>query len=62
MQVERVFSGVENSLFELYENNGRLIADKIQLLFATLKRVAELENELDHFKQTLAAFCQELST
>lgn len=60
-QIDRVYAGVENGLFELYESHGRLIEDKLQQLFATLKRVAELEKELDQFKHTLAAFCRELT-
>ncbi len=61
LQAERKYAAVENVLFAMYESHSKQIEEKLQQLFATLKRVSDLEKELEQFKQTTAAFCQEMS-
>ena len=62
LQAERVYASVENNLFEFYEAQSQTIEYKLQQLYATLKRISDLEKELNKFKRTLAGFNQELSS
>lgn len=51
---------VEQNVFQLYEENGKLLQGKLQELFATLDRIAKLEQELEQFKVALGALYQDI--
>ncbi|XP_070563311.1 synaptonemal complex central element protein 2-like [Ptychodera flava] len=53
VQISNSASMVEQAMYETYEQNGRMMQEKLQLLFATLDRIAKLETELDDFKHAL---------
>ena len=60
-KVNEVHQRAESQFFDIYERQGPEIESKLQELFATVKRIEQLEKELDEFKQSLAAFYRELS-
>ena len=46
---------LEQSMYQMYERNGKIMQSKLQELFATLDRIAKLEAELQQFKGALGA-------
>ncbi|KAJ8040760.1 Synaptonemal complex central element protein 2 [Holothuria leucospilota] len=60
IQASNAYSMVEQNVFQLYEENGKLLQEKLQELFATLDRIAKLEQELEQFKVALGALYQDI--
>ena len=59
-QTQKTCSLVEQAMFDLYEKQSAVVQEKLQELFATLDRIAQLETELGQFKQALGAFYQDV--
>lgn len=51
---------VEQNVFQLYEQNGKQLQDKLQELFATLDRISNLELELEQFRVALGTLYKEM--
>jgi len=59
MQMQNVFSSVENKLYDVYDSQQPLIDEKLQQLYESLGRIATLEQEIQEFKQSLACLYQD---
>jgi len=60
-QVQKNCSRVEQTLYSVYEKQNNQVQEKLQELFATLDRIAQLETELTKFKQALSMLYQDMS-
>ena len=47
-------------MYQMYDQNGKIMQAKLQELFATLDRVAKLEVELQQFKNALGALYSDI--
>lgn len=61
VQASNAYSTVEQNVFLLYEQNGKQLQEKLQELFATLDRIANLEQELEQFRVSLGALYKEVN-
>ena len=59
-QIQKTCGLIEQSLFQMYDRQSKVIQEKLQELFATLDRIAKLESELQEFKQALGLFYQDM--
>ena len=59
-QVARSCGLLEQSMYQMYDQNGKIMQAKLQELFATLDRVAKLEVELQQFKNALGALYSDI--
>ncbi|KAL5022113.1 hypothetical protein ScPMuIL_001268 [Solemya velum] len=60
IQVQKCCSVVEQRLFHVYEEQGKMVQDKLQTLFAGLDRISKVEGELTQFKQALQMLYRDL--
>ncbi|XP_072045190.1 uncharacterized protein [Amphiura filiformis] len=61
MQVARSYGLLEQSMYQVYDHNGKIMQAKLQELFATLDRIAKLEAELKQFKNALGALYTDIN-
>jgi len=54
-------SGLEQHMFSVYEQQSKLMQEKLADLFATLDRISQLDAELGEFKRALGCLYQEVS-
>lgn len=53
IQVALTCGALEERMYRVYETSGKNMQPKLQEFFATLDRVAAIEQELAHFKEAL---------
>ncbi|XP_060072319.1 synaptonemal complex central element protein 2-like [Ylistrum balloti] len=53
LQVQRTCALVEEKMFHVYEEQGKVVQEKLQELFAGLERIAKTEAELAEFREAL---------
>jgi len=58
-QAQNAFKSVENTLYDVYDEQQPLIDEKLQQLYDTLGRIANLEQEIQEFKKSLACLYQD---
>ena len=51
---------IEQSMYQLYEHNGKIMQAKLQELFATLDRIGKLEAELQEFRNALGVLYSDI--
>nr|XP_054764737.1 synaptonemal complex central element protein 2-like [Lytechinus pictus] len=55
-------SAVEERMYRVYEKSGKDMQPKLQEFFATLDRVAAIEEELNHFKEALGVLYTDIQS
>ncbi|XP_069127508.1 synaptonemal complex central element protein 2-like [Argopecten irradians] len=53
LQVQRTSTMVEERMFQVYEEQGKVVQEKLQELFAGIERIAKTEAELAEFREAL---------
>ncbi|XP_033737209.1 synaptonemal complex central element protein 2-like [Pecten maximus] len=53
LQVQRTCTMVEERMFHVYEEQGKVVQQKLQELFAGIERIAKTEAELAEFREAL---------
>ena len=61
LQVSKVCSGLEQHMFGVYDQQSKVMQDKLSDLFSTLDRISVLETELEQFKTALSSLYQEMN-
>ena len=51
---------LEQNMFQMYEQHGKVIQDKLHDLYATFDRITKLESELQQFKHALSHLYQDM--
>ena len=58
-QAQNVFQSVENKLYDVYDAQQPLVDEKLQQLYDALGRIANLEQEIQECKQSLACLYED---
>ncbi|XP_013409639.1 synaptonemal complex central element protein 2 isoform X1 [Lingula anatina] len=62
VQVQHTCREVEKRMFDVYEEQGKILQVKLQNLFIILDRISKLEMELKQFRRALGMLYQEVVT